>query len=671
MKITLCTSPHLNRGPLFDGRDRQEAPGVLPLAQTFLPMGLLSIAAAVAPQKVTTRIFDINKSINAGAVPLDRGLYARSSELILDGDPDLIGFMTDCDSFHHVIRMCSSIKARKPEAMIVLGCVHASYNAEQILARYGFVDFVIRGEGELAFPQLLEALRGERAFADAGNLTYRVGSDVKSNPALPLITDLDDLPWPDLSLVDLADADSVWIEIGRGCPFKCNFCVTAPYWNRKHRIKSPARLIAELTYFRDVHGRRDFNFTHDLFTTDRRWVLKFCAALAEANLAVTWTCSSRTDTLDVEQLEAMAGAGCRDIYFGVESGTADMQSNIDKGLRLDQAKDIISLCHERGVSTTIGFIAGLPGETEESLRGTLREATDYLLMDGTVVHLFGFGPYRGSTNFATIEPDLIPELQFVDFPLDYEAEAENRALVQSHRDVFARYSRLKAHEGEGFIRLLEVAEEYFPLLNAIPDLVRHLDAAGVDPYDLMCTWAAWLGSRPQATYARPYHAHHGSISDYLDFLTDFSDGQSFADDRFAELVRWERIKQAFRSNAPETRLESDATGGATASLIRLNPTVQVGRFRYGPLANEQEGSAAPSAFAFLRRRDGEAHIVRLNALGAIVVELTREGAADRDVLVNQMGAELTVAGAAGNARRTDLLSRTLEMMAENEVVFTT
>jgi Radical SAM superfamily/B12 binding domain len=620
MKITLCTSPHLDRSPLFDGRDRYARSEPLPLAQTFLPMGLLSLASAVK-DLAQVRIFDVNKQINAGGLPLSGHLYSAAAELILADDPEVVGFMTDCDSFHHVLRICSSLKARRPETVIVLGCVHASYNAAEILSRYTFVNYVVRGEGEVAFRELLEALAGSRRIGDVGNLSYRADGAVTRNADLPLIPDLDTLPWIDPQLIGLEANDAVWLEIGRGCPFKCNFCVTAPYWQRRHRIKSPERIIAELRMFRDTYGRRDFNFTHDLFTTDRRWVLKFSAALAAVDLGVTWTCSSRTDTLDEEQLAAMAKAGCRDIYFGVETGTAAMQTAIDKGLGLNESRKIIQACHRYGVSTTVGFIAGLPGESQDSLTGTLREAASYLRMDRTIVHLFGYCPYRGSSGFARIEDELVPETQFVDFPIEEKTDIENRTLIQTHRDVFARYSRMASHRSDGFDAVLEVAEEYFPILNTVPRLTSYLIEAGVEPYDQLSAWAGWLWDRSTAGPRRLAHAHMGTIGDFLDFAEEFVGSRGIGGDRFNDLVKWERMKQAFRSQAPDTELTPDTIDLNGGTEIRLNPTVRLAHFRYPLDANADSPDHVPADFAFLRRRDGDAGIVRVGLLAKAIMEL--------------------------------------------------
>lgn len=666
MKITLCTSPHLDRSPLFDGRDRYADAGGLSLAQTFVPMGLLSLAGSVADMGTKVQVFDINKQLNVGAVPLNRGLYARAADLILNDRPDMVGFMTDCDSFHHVLRICSSIKERAPATIIVLGCVHASYNASQILRRYPFIDYVVREEGEIAFRQLLEAIGGKRALADVGNLSYRERGEIHSVPTLPLIPDLDTLPMPDMSLVTLDSADAVWIEIGRGCPFKCNFCVTAPYWSRRHRIKSPQRILTELRFFRDEYGRRDFNFTHDLFTTDRRWVLKFCTALADADLGVTWTCSSRTDTLDEEQLAAMAKAGCRDIYFGVEAGTAEMQTAIDKGLGLTEARQIIELCHHYGVSTTVGFIAGLPGETQETLAGTLREAASYLRMNRTVVHLFGFCPYRGSSNFASIENSLVPELQFVDFPLDKGTEAENRVLIQSHRDVFARYSRLAYHREEGFDRILEVAEEYFPILNSVPHITGYLMEAGVEPYDQLCSWAQWLARRRERS-ERAYHAHLGSIDDFLDFTAEFAESRGLAGDRFNDLIKWERVKQLFRSGAPGTRLSRDDISTDGGSRIRLNPTVRLEHFQHAPGISQDVYDPSLLSFAFLRRRDGGAGIARVGLLARAIMEIAEEKP-EASRLASALD-DLVRLDNVPEGRRAQSVSAALEQLIASEIVF--
>src|SRR6185295_7137865 len=340
MRTILVTSPHLDHSIYHQGHDRVRGRKGVRYAQCFAPMGLLSLAGA-AGMESTVLIRDINKQINEGALPLSRHFYDATAEWLANETLDLAGFMTDCDSFHHTLRICQALKRRSPYVITVLGGTHASATSHQTLRDFQAVDFIVRGEGELAFSALLETIENAKSINAVGNLTYRLNGSARQTPDLPLIEDLDTLPFPDFSRINLEPQDVIYLEIGRGCPFKCNFCFTAPYWKRKHRIKSPERIIAEIQYLKEEFGRTDFNFTHDLFTTDHRWVIDFCQKLYASGLAITWTCSSRTDTITAELIAKMKLAGCRDIYFGIDTGTAVMQAQIDKNLDVAEADEIV------------------------------------------------------------------------------------------------------------------------------------------------------------------------------------------------------------------------------------------------------------------------------------------------------------------------------------------
>lgn len=201
-------------------------------------------------------------------------------------------------------------------------------------------------------------------------------------------------------------------------------------------------------------------------TTDRRWVIDFCSKLAASDLEVTWTCSSRTDTLDEEQIHWLRQAGCRNIYFGVETGTADMQKAIAKDLDLDEAQEIIGKTVASGIAVTVGFIAGLPGESSETLQGTLREGMRFLSLPQSTVHLFGYSPYRGSVNYERICDDLVFDPHFVDFPLGEDTHRENCSLMMARLNLFSRYSWPNSYRDLD-LGVVRTAEEFFPIVNAL------------------------------------------------------------------------------------------------------------------------------------------------------------------------------------------------------------
>lgn len=637
MNILLATSPHLDHS-VFHRSGREAIPEGERVAQCFAPMGLVSLAAA-SKGLADVRIADINKAINSGRLALSRSFYHEAAEWLCEWQPDVVGFMTEADSYHHLLRVFQLLKEKRPSVVTLLGGVHATAVHRETIRQFQQVDFIIRGEGELAFRSFLSCLKTGARLEDVPNLTYRRKDVTVTNPDLPLISDLDSLPFPDFSPLEVAPEDVIYVEIGRGCPFKCNFCFTAPYWQRRHRIKSPARIMRELRYFGDTFGRADFNFTHDLFTTDRRWVIDFCRQLSESDLRVTWTCSSRTDTLDKEQIGWMARAGCRNIYFGVETGTPEMQATIDKNLDLSAARRIIDETALAGIGVTVGFIAGLPGESLASLRGTLKEGFHYLGLPDSTVHMFGFSPYRGSANFDKLRPDLIFDPHFLDFPLPAETHSENCAFMQRYPDVFTRYARPGAHKGS-LLEAIRATEELFPTLNALRRLSVALDQRGIDPLTLVTEWAAWISEQHRGSYYGVTGLYQGSIGEFLAFLREVVETRLSSDLALLEMLRWEGTKNALRVVRPgeERSVCANMPGG-----IRTNETVVVETFA-NPAAFLDEAERGQELgrggqFAFYRQRNEECAILRLPPIAPLILELARDGVS-RAALLDALSLDL-------------------------------
>lgn len=639
MNISLCTSPHLNHSVFHNNKNPRNGPPVAP-AQRFAPMGLISIASAAAGVAESV-ILDINEVINSDRLPMSSEFYEVAAEWLLESDPDLVGFMTEADSYHHVIRILQTLKARAPTVTTLLGGVHATAVHQETLAHFPAIDFIIRGESELAFPAFVEALADDRPFTSVGNLTYRDRGLIRSNPEMPLIQDLDMLPWPDCSRFRLSQDDAVYVEVGRGCPFKCSFCFTAPYWHRRHRIKSAERLLNELRYFRDNYSRTDFNFTHDLFTTDRRWVLEFCRKLVESDIDVTWTCSSRTDTLDEEQIHWMARAGCRNIYFGVEAGTAEMQAAILKNLDIQEARRIIGLASEAGIGITVGFIAGLPGENVDTLTGTLTEAFHYLRLPESTVHVFGFSPYSGSPNFSDIRSKLRFDPHFLDFALPKQLHLRNCEWMQQHFEIFFRYSTLPSNDLS--IEIVRAAGEFFPIVNGVPRLFKFASVIS-EPVALVHAWASWIAEVNRRRGRAASGLYQGTIDDFLEFLPSYLEGRGVVDPVIAEYIRWECMKRAVPQVLEDSDGAFDQPANASRGNVYTNPSVSMDSFQYPHVFLDAAEGAGPGTFAFYTSPQGDTRIVRLPPLGALALQVA-EGGVDRknliEVLSPNAGARLS------------------------------
>jgi radical SAM superfamily enzyme YgiQ (UPF0313 family) len=624
MRVKLVTSPHLDHSIFHRGIDDLNQRQNQHFAQYFAPMGLVSLAGA-GKEEAEITIADINKQINSNSLSMTGAFYNEAAEWLIDSNPDVIGFMTESDSYHHLLRIFQKVKEKSPNTITLLGGVHATAVHHQTLRNFPFVDLIVRGEGEIAFQMLLETLNKSTDLAKVGNLTYRDKGEIRVNPDLPLISKLDSLPFPDFSIIHIDDRDVIYVEIGRGCPFKCNFCFTAPYWERKHRIKSAKRILTELSYFKDEYGRTDFNFTHDLFTTDRRWVINFCKELIASDLSVSWTCSSRTDTIDEEQIYWMKQAGCRDIYFGVETGTDEMQKLINKGLDLKQARKLISKSTETGISATVGFIAGLPKESDVSLRGTLTEALYYLNLPDTTVHLFGFCPYRGSPNFENIKSELVFDEYFVDFPLPTKIHDENCNLMKENFEIFTRYSRMNSYENLP-LSVVRTADEFFPIVNAIPKLILQIYSLIEDPLWLLKRWTDWISSRNIKRNINTARRYQGTVGDFLDFLEELLAEERIVDETVNEMIQWERIKNMFRTGTFPL-YDKPAEKSSSNNILFSNPSVYIAQFHHTDkfLNSENKSISGERTFAFYKRCDGTPMIVQMEQVVQTIISVASKG----------------------------------------------
>src|SRR5690349_6696361 len=133
MRVTLVTSPHVRHVAVLE-RDFEPHSNLM---YSFVPVGLLSLVAAIRTMlpHVDCALYDLNKRIRIGALDLDEYFYDSVAEDLLADRADVYGFMTECDSYHHVLQICEALKRRRPDAGIVLGGPHASAVARQTMER--------------------------------------------------------------------------------------------------------------------------------------------------------------------------------------------------------------------------------------------------------------------------------------------------------------------------------------------------------------------------------------------------------------------------------------------------------------------------------------------------------------------------------------------------------
>ncbi|MCK7580896.1 MAG: radical SAM protein [Chromatiales bacterium] len=208
----------------------------------------------------------------------------------------------------------------------------------------------------------------------------------------------------------------------RGCPYSCRLCADATYYGRRLRMKSPERIVAELTAARDRHHVFDFLFWSESFTLRREWTQEVLEAIIAADLGIRFVCNSRSDHVDPDLLELLRRAGCWMIGFGLESGNQTILDIMGKNVTLEQNRQAVLWAKEAGLQITAHMVLGYPGETAETIANTIR-FTRSLPLD--YAQFYCAVPFPGSRMFQLC---LDQEL-FIDEP--WERFEQNFSIINT------------------------------------------------------------------------------------------------------------------------------------------------------------------------------------------------------------------------------------------------
>jgi radical SAM superfamily enzyme YgiQ (UPF0313 family) len=456
------------------------------------PLGILQLAAILQARGIPSELVDLN-ALWARSGNSSRRLVENTVSRLRESPPPILGLSTVCSTYPLTLRLARRLKREFPDAPVVLGGPQASVVDVATLKAFPFVDFVLRGEAEEAFPLLVNYILTGGPPVGVPGLTHRDGSEVRRNPDAEPIRDLDALPLPSFdAYADVAQWPSLPLEIGRGCPFSCRFCSTSLFFRRRFRLKSTECVIRQMDFLSRRHGVRSFELIHDMFTVDRRRVVEFCQRLVELGAPYRWTCSARTDAVDRALLTLMRDAGCSGIFFGVETGSPRLQRVIRKNLDLKRARMVLDDCARLGIGTTASLIIGYPGETAADLGATLSFFVRTTRTERSVGQLHLLAPLPGTSLEAeyrsrlTLDPTAtaIPEFGAGQGTAD-------RLLIRKHPEIFGHFyafpDRVRSAE------LLSISAFFANLQQRCRGLLIALADGQSKPLELFDAWIRWGG----------------------------------------------------------------------------------------------------------------------------------------------------------------------------------
>lgn len=280
--------------------------------------------------------------------------------------PDIIGFSILNANRWGGIELAKIAKEVDPNVKIVFGGVAATFLWKHFLTHFPVIDFVVIGEGEYAFLNLVQVIEQghDKGLQDTRGIAFRQGSRVVRTKAAKPIDQLDQLPIPATYF------EYQHVASSRGCPGKCTFCGSPRFWGHRIRLRSPENFVAELELLYKK-GIRFFYFSDDTFTVNKGRVVEICKAILNKGLRIVWVAISRADYINETILSWMRKAGCIQISYGVESGSEKIRGLLNKRLKSDDIKKAFSSTHRYGILARAYFIYGSPEETRETIQATI------------------------------------------------------------------------------------------------------------------------------------------------------------------------------------------------------------------------------------------------------------------------------------------------------------
>ncbi|HHT9154033.1 MAG TPA: B12-binding domain-containing radical SAM protein, partial [Candidatus Hypogeohydataceae bacterium YC40] len=296
-------------------------------------------------------------------------------ELIRDYKPEVVGLSAMSFQFATARRVATFIKKLKKETVTILGGYHATLLFEELCTSEDSrpFDYILRGEGELAFGEFLEALEGRRGFDTIRGLSYRKGDGFVHNPPRPL-EDLEKIKIPDRTkrlwggnhyngyVLDI-------IESSRGCTMPCTFCCMDKMYGKTFRPYSIPRVLDDIAHAKK-QGKGYLIFSDDNFALDVKRFEALCDAIAEAGhndmryiIQASSMGIASSDTL----VDKMARAGFKIVFLGIENISEENLKRLKKGNIVEKTRLAVKKLHDKDIMIVGGIILGNPEDKEEDI----------------------------------------------------------------------------------------------------------------------------------------------------------------------------------------------------------------------------------------------------------------------------------------------------------------
>ncbi|MDI3484137.1 MAG: anaerobic magnesium-protoporphyrin monomethyl ester cyclase, partial [Methanobacteriaceae archaeon] len=311
------------------------------------PLNLMYLGASLEKASFSVKVLDDS---------LREWGYNQVNKLVEKLNPLIVGVTATTATIKSSLEYIKSIKRLLPDVLTVIGGPHTTFLPIDTLKSLEELDTVVIGEGEETFTELAEKYekRGKRGLEEVRGIAYRNQSRIKVNEPRPLIQDLDSIPFPARHLVPFKEYETskngqAHIITSRGCTYSCRYCSSSLIMGRRFRARSPENVVDEIEELYDKYKIKEIGFIDDTFVLNRKRALAIADEIKERSLDITWSTSSRVNTIDKPLLSNLKRAGLQSIYYGIESGSQRVLNLMNKKITLRQSEDAVKIAKDLGI----------------------------------------------------------------------------------------------------------------------------------------------------------------------------------------------------------------------------------------------------------------------------------------------------------------------------------
>ena len=371
MKVLLIDPPHR----LFAG-----------LRMWTPSFGLLQLGAYLEREGIDVRIID------ATTLPTP---WRHLEETVSTMKPDVIGITCSATCLSpEAIQSIQLSRKLSPNSIILAGGSHFTLMAETILQELKELDYIIMGEGELAFSQFLQDLSGGGKGKGVKNLARSDDGKVILNSRGPLIPNLDSLPLPAYHLIDMESEAYYWhgmgrrafgISTSRGCGDHCAYCSESKFWEGVWRGRSGRKVVEEISYLHRQYGKTLFVFNENTFNWSRRRVEEFLDELGRSGLRIHFWFQSRIKDIlrDEGLIPEMRRLGLYEVMLGIESIQPDVLNRYEKQQSRELAQKAIDILRRNKIMVMANIMFGDWNDSEETIKEVfqfVKKQSDFLVL---------------------------------------------------------------------------------------------------------------------------------------------------------------------------------------------------------------------------------------------------------------------------------------------------